>query len=111
MVERCPDKTEVDGPIPSTLTMIEENKGIKKNKGKKEKINWTPIITFYAKTTSWIIFPLIIAIIVSKKINSGYYFLFVIIAFGVTCFGIYKEIKEYKKSLTERNIKNKPEIK
>lgn len=21
MVERCPDKTEVDGPIPSTLTM------------------------------------------------------------------------------------------
>ena len=109
VVERCPDKTEVDGPIPSTLTMEQENKDNTKN---REKINWTPVITFYLKTTSWIIFPLVVAILVSKEISSGYYFIFVIVAFGVTCFGIYKEIKEYKIYLAKEDaIKNKTKSK
>jgi hypothetical protein len=65
------------------------------------KTNWRPVIFFYVRTTSWIILPLLIAIIFSKKISPELYFLFVILGFGITCFGIYKEIKQYKKYLTE----------
>lgn len=144
MVERCPDKTEVDGPIPSTLTfvatillhivskyfiigesprafifMVEntENKdNLNKDKSPVESINllsqieakwWKPVLFFYVKITSWIIFPLLLATLtgryVSKSIGSQtLFFAFVMSGFGITCFGIYKEIKEYKKDLDKK---------
>ena len=67
-------------------------------------MNWTPVIVFYVKTTSWIIFPLIFGLLAGKYVGSStgsqtLFFAFIMIGFGITCFGIYKEIKEYKKSL------------
>ena len=85
--------------------MEEEKKDIVKG----GKMDWSPIILFYVKTTSWIIIPLVVAIIASKKIAPAHYLLFVIIGFGVTCFGINKEIKQYKEDLkkhADKNIKN-----
>lgn len=65
---------------------------------------WKPVILFYAKTTSWIIFPLILGIFagkyVSKTVGSQVlFFIFLMLGFAVSCFGIYREIKEYKKNL------------
>ncbi len=100
MVERCPDKTEVDGPIPSTLTMENKNNSI-----------WQPVLTFYAKVTSWVILPLIFALIFEKYLNKEansqiLFFIVLTSAFLVTCFGIYKEIKKYKLDIErEENYK------
>ena len=72
---------------------------IEKKNTKNDKMDWTPIILFYVKTTSWIVLPLVIAVLVSRKIAPGYHLLFVALGFGITCYGIYKEIKQYKKDL------------
>jgi len=71
---------------------------------------WKPVLIFYAKTTSWIIFPLIIALIggryVGKTVGSQtVFFLFVITGFLITCLGIYREIKQYKKNLDNNDPK------
>ena len=55
---------------------------------------------FYAKTTSWVIFPLVLALIAGQFTeNQTLFFVLLMIGFGITCFGIYKEIKQYKKDL------------
>ena len=97
MVERCPDKTEVDGPIPSTLTMEDKKK-------ESNMSIWKPVMVFYVKTTSWIILPVLLVILANKflfKIESSsfVYLALLAIGFGISCLGIYKEIKEYKKTL------------
>ena len=65
---------------------------------------WRPVILFYAKTTSWIIFPLILGIFLAKYISNNtssqiLFFVIIILGFIITCFGIYKEVKIYKKNL------------
>lgn len=76
----------------------------KQDLNKKEEKWWRPVMLFYAKTTSWIILPLVLSILggryVSKTIGSQVvFFLFVIFGFLITCFGIYREIKNYKKTI------------
>ena len=86
MVERCPDKTEVDGPIPSTLTM-----------------------KVFIKISAWIIGPLIFSLYLGKyfdnKYNTEPKFLIIafIFSFLVTVIAIIKITKEYIKSLKETN--------
>jgi hypothetical protein len=65
---------------------------------------WRPIMFFYVKTTSWIVFPLVLAVFSGKYVGESFgsqslFFLFVILGFLITCLGIYREIKKYKKSL------------
>lgn len=62
------------------------------------------MIVFYAKTTSWIIFPLVLGLILGRYVGNStgsqaLFFGIIMVGFGITCFGIYREIKEYKKSL------------
>lgn len=77
-----------------------------KNNFNKSKMDWKPIIIFYAKTTSWIIFPLILAVLASNYLNKSgnqtVFLVFLMIGFGVTCSGVYKEIKQYKKTLKDK---------
>ena len=65
---------------------------------------WKPVMVFYAKTTSWIIFPLLLGILGGNYVGRStgsqvLFFVFVMLGFGITCFGIYREIKNYKKDL------------
>ena len=66
------------------------------------------VLYFYAKTTSWIIFPLFLAVLASNYLNKSgdqtMFFIFIMTGFGITCSGVYKEIKQYKKDL-EKNGK------
>ena len=64
---------------------------------------WKPVMVFYAKTTSWVILPLVIAVLLSKFTSFGqnWFFILVMLGFGVTCSGIYREIKDYKKQLEQ----------
>ncbi len=87
MVERCPDKTEVEGPIPSTLTNME-------NDWKKQ------VLHFYARTTGWIVVPALVAVMLNKyALNGEQLFVIVGISFIITVFGVWREIKKYQKSL------------
>jgi hypothetical protein len=84
----------------------------------KNGVWWKPIMIFYVKITSWIAIPLILAILVGNYIgksigNQTLFFIFIMIGFGISCFGIYREIKKYKKNLdlplnknVEDNIEN-----
>jgi len=67
-------------------------------------VDWKPVIIFYTKTTSWIIFPLVLGVLLGKYVGSftgsqALFFLIMLAGFCVTCFGIYREIRQYKKDL------------
>ena len=67
---------------------------------------WKPVLIFYAKTTSWIIFPMGFALILNRFfIKDSQYGFFILVAFGfgITCRGIYKEIKKYQQDLDKEN--------
>ena len=77
------------------------------NKQPSEKMDWRPIIFFYVKTTSWIIFPLLLGLLLGKYVRNTYgsqtlFLACLMIGFGITCFGIYREIKKYKKDLDKK---------
>jgi hypothetical protein len=66
-----------------------------------------PVLIFYVKTTSWIIFPLVLAVLTANYVNKStesqtLFFGLIMIGFGITCFGVYREIKQYKKSLDKK---------
>jgi len=71
-------------------------------------MDWKPVIVFYVKTTSWIIFPLILGVILGKYVgesigSQALFFVCLMAGFGITCFGIYREIKAYKKEIDNGN--------
>ncbi len=65
---------------------------------------WKPVLSFYAKTTSWIVLPLLLGVLAGGYVGKSFgsqvlLFVFIMFGFLVTCFGIYREIKNYKKGL------------
>lgn len=64
---------------------------------------WKPAMFFYAKVTSWIIIPVVLAWSFEKFFikndNPIIFFLLILISFCFTCYGIYKEIKIYKEKV------------
>lgn len=73
----------------------------------KNRMNWKPVMAFYVKTTAWIIVPLILAMLAGKYLSNKtesqiMFFALVMAGFGVTCFGVYKEIKKYKDGLDKK---------
>ncbi|MEK7588217.1 MAG: hypothetical protein AAB438_00165 [Patescibacteria group bacterium] len=69
---------------------------------------WKPAMFFYAKVTSWIIFPILISVLLSKYFldnNQILFFVLIVLSFGLTCFGIYKEIKIYKRDIDKNDNK------
>jgi hypothetical protein len=78
---------------------MEENKENQKFDPSKSGVNWRPVLLFYARTTGWIVIPLILALVLGNLVAPGLLFLFMILGFILTCVGIYRELKSYKKSL------------
>ncbi len=76
------------------------------NKG--ENYEWLkPVLMFYAKITSWIIAPLGIGFLVVKVSESeGWLLPALILGFLITIYGIYREIKIYKRTLEQKENKN-----
>ncbi len=94
------------------LFMLENNEEVSKNStiiqsDLSQQSNfdyWKPVLYFYAKTTSWIILPLLLGALaggyVSRTVGSQVlFFVFIMFGFLITCLGIYREVKQYKKSL------------
>lgn len=82
-----------------------QNLNNKDNAPHQGEASWyKPIMLFYAKTTSWIIFPLILGLILGKYVSGStgsQTLFFVVLFFGflIACYGIYREIKQYQKDL------------
>ncbi len=97
VVERCPDKTEVDGPIPSTLTM-----------GKND-IWWKTGVQIFSDISTWIIVPVILALIIGKYLDNKYntkpwiFFILIILSFLLSAYGIVKTVKKYKIKLERQD--------
>ena len=98
MVERCPDKTEVDGPIPSTLTesgslfSFSNSLPFKRQRGWSDSIHthqafwpilfmndtdikqawWKPGAVLFVQMSGWIAVPVIIALYVGKYFDDKY---------------------------------------
>ncbi len=107
MVERCPDKTEVDGSIPSTLTKMEEEKNDLNTKGPW----WKPGMQILSEVSTWIVVPIVLALIFGKMLDAYYgtrpviFLVFTGVGFLVTCFGIWRVMKNYMQKL--KNAENK----
>jgi hypothetical protein len=104
VVERCPDKTEVDGPIPSTLTMEEKKEN---NKGPW----WKPGVMIFDAISTWVIVPIVLALVFGKILDERYgtkpiiFLSLAGVAFLFTCFGIYRVMKKYINTLKEEEKK------
>ena len=74
----------------------------------KKENNWkVTAMAFYAKTTAWILFPVLFSLLIKNlfSLNSDFAFPILMgLSFGATCYGIFKEIKKYQKGL-EKNGK------
>ena len=82
----------------------------------KEKTNkqiYQPVMVFFAKTTSWVAVPAILALLIKKYLNISQIVFFIIIgiAFILTIYGIYREIKLYQKDLTKEDSRKNLEKK
>ncbi|MDQ3245113.1 MAG: hypothetical protein M3P22_02110 [bacterium] len=66
---------------------------------------WRPIGMFYVKTIGWVAVPALVAFFASSylKMSQTNFFITIVIAFLITIYGIYKEIKDYKKTLYKEN--------
>ncbi len=99
MVERCPDKTEVDGPIPSTLTMPE--KEIQKNPW------WHEALEIFVRASAWIGTPIIVSLFLGRYLDERFnsepwaFLSLTAFAFLVSCFGLVKETSGYMSRLSK----------
>lgn len=75
----------------------------KKENLKQNKMDWSPIISFYIKVTSWIVIPAILAFLLKNNLTGIKFILLIIFSFLITCFGIYKEVKNYQSSIEKKD--------
>ena len=114
MVERCPDKTEVLGSIPSTRTRLLSRFIFMNNKNNNDW--WRPAVAIFANISGWIAGPIIVALFLGKyldkKYNSGSWFFIglTVIAFFISIAVIWRILKKYIDEVNAEALKKKGEI-
>ena len=114
VVERCPDKTEVLGPIPSTRTrpLSLFFRMDNKEKTKIEAPWWRDGVIIFARVSAYIALPIIMASYIGKYLDQKYdtgnllFLVLIIVAFLSTIYLIWKEMKIYKRKM-DKEDKNK----
>ena len=112
VVERCPDKTEALGPIPSTRTRLLKPFTFMNNDNNNKKPWWREGVLLSAKVSGYIAFPVIITSYIGKyldkKYNTSPYLFYILIAFGFasTIYLIWKEMKIYQRKIEKENMIN-----
>jgi Kef-type K+ transport system membrane component KefB len=73
-----------------------------------QKLNsWAPAIEIMTEVSTWIVVPIVLALIAGKALDSHFgtkpvIFLFLAgLAFIITCIGMYRVVKNYIKKLKE----------
>ncbi len=66
---------------------------------------WKPALIFYIRATTWIAFPILLGLFVGKKVDAYLestpigFFVCIAIAFSISIWGIWREIKRYQHNL------------
>jgi len=72
---------------------------------------WKPAMQIFSEVSTWIAVPIIVALIVGKALDRHYgtqpiiFLVFAGLGFLVTCFGMYKVVKNYVKKMQDINDK------
>lgn len=111
MVERCPDKTEAVSSILTTRTgLLWPFTFFMKDENQITKPWWRDGVIIFIKVSGYIAFPIILASFLGKfldkKYNSNplFFLISIAIAFCLTIFLIWKEMKIYKKKIDRKEI-------
>lgn len=73
---------------------------------------WQPAVEIFSQVSGYIVFPIILALVVGKSLDSYFgtkpWIFIGLAAFGflVSCYGIVKVIKSYSQKLKELNDEN-----
>ncbi len=73
----------------------------------KKKLDWKPAFEVFSRVTTWVVVPIVLALIFGKMLD-GYYgtepvifLIFAGIGFMFTCIGIVRVVKNYIKKLQD----------
>ena len=105
MVERSPDKTEADGPIPSTRTRMEEEKRLKSKW-------WAMSLEIFGQVSAWVAGPIIAALIAGKALDRHFdtvpwiFLGLTAIAFFISIAGIWRILAKYIKTIEKEKKEN-----
>ena len=77
----------------------------------KNENNWIPAVKIFSEISTWIVVPIVLALIFGKMLDTRYgtepkiFLVFAGIGFLVTCFGIFRVMKSYMKKLKDTEKK------
>jgi F0F1-type ATP synthase assembly protein I len=73
---------------------------------------WKPGMQILSEVSSWIVIPIVLALIFGKMLDAHFgtkpiiFLIFAGLGFLITCFGIWKVMKDYMKKLKDTEDKN-----
>ena len=80
----------------------------------KNKVDWMSGITVFSDISTWIVVPVVLAMIFGKKLDIYYntkpwiFIIFIAFSFLISSYGIIKAVRKYKVKLDKENLwKNK----
>ena len=100
VVERCPDKTEVVGPIPTTRT-IRYTRKIHMENNEIKTPWWHDGMIFFLKVSGWIAGPVLVVLVIETILEKYFevpkiiFVLMMSFGFLFSIFGLVKESKRY----------------
>jgi len=72
---------------------------------------WKPAVELLSEVSTWIVVPIVCALIFGKMLDAHFgtkpriFLIFAVIGFLVTCFGMFRIIKNYMKNLQDTEEK------
>jgi len=79
----------------------------------KKNLNWKPAIEIFSQVSTWVVVPIVLALIFGKMLDAHYgtrpwiFLVFTGVAFMISSFGIVRVISKYIKKIQEENKQEK----
>ena len=70
-------------------------------------VKWMPAVKIMSDVSTWIIVPIVVALVAGKALDKHFgtkpilFFCLIGFAFLITCFGMYRTVKDYMSRLSE----------
>lgn len=74
---------------------------------------WKPAVEIFSKISTWIVVPIVLALIIGKKLDAHFdtqpwiFLGLALFGFLISCYGIFKEITKYIQKIKKLGEKNK----
>jgi F0F1-type ATP synthase assembly protein I len=76
---------------------------------------WKPAMQIFSEVSTWIVVPIVLALVFGKMLDAHYgtkpviFLIFAGLGFLVTCFGMYRVVKDYMSRRPEEESGSRPE--